>query len=47
MRDGEPWWVLADVCRMLETGNPSMAASRLDEVSQSTVGRETRDQNRN
>lgn len=26
-----PWWVLADVCRVLEIGNRSMAASRLDD----------------
>src|SRR4051812_25581919 len=30
-RDGELWFVLADVCRVLDTGNPSMAAGRLDE----------------
>lgn len=30
-RDGEPWFVLADVCRILEVGNPSMAAARLDD----------------
>lgn len=29
--DGEPWFVLADVCKALDIGNPSMAASRLDE----------------
>ena len=29
-RDGEPWFVAADVCRALEIGNPSMAISRLD-----------------
>jgi hypothetical protein len=28
---GVPWWVLADVCQVLEIGNPSMAASRLDD----------------
>lgn len=28
--DGEPWFVLADVCRVLEHSNPSQAASRLD-----------------
>ena len=28
--DGEPWFVLADVCRVLEYSNPSQAASRLD-----------------
>jgi prophage antirepressor-like protein len=27
---GSPWFILADVCRVLEIGNPSMAASRLD-----------------
>lgn len=30
-RDGEPWFVLADVCRVLEHSNPSHAASRLKE----------------
>ncbi len=30
-REGEPWFVLADVCRKLEIGNPSDAAKRLDE----------------
>jgi prophage antirepressor-like protein len=30
MRSGEPWWVLADVCRVLEHTDPSKAASRLD-----------------
>lgn len=30
-RDGEPWFVLADVCRVLEIGNPSDAAKRLDD----------------
>jgi anti-repressor protein len=29
--DGEPWFVLADVCKVLEVGNPSDAARRLDE----------------
>lgn len=27
----EPWFVLSDVCSILEINNPSMAASRLDE----------------
>ncbi len=31
MRDNEPWFVLADVCRVLEHSNPSVAANRLDE----------------
>lgn len=30
-RDGEPWFVLADVCRVLELSNPAMAAKPLDE----------------
>lgn len=30
-RDGNPWFVLADVCRVLEVGNPRMAADRLDD----------------
>ena len=29
-RDGEPWFVLADVCRICEVGNPSQASCRLD-----------------
>ena len=30
-RDGEPWFVAADVCAALDIGNVSMAAGRLDE----------------
>lgn len=30
-RDGSPWWVLADVCRVLALSNPSKVAGRLDE----------------
>lgn len=30
-RDGEPWFVLADVCRALDTGSASDAARRLDD----------------
>lgn len=30
-RDGEPWWVLADVCAVLELGSPHKAADRLDD----------------
>jgi len=29
-RDGEPWWVLADVCKVLEHSNSRMMADRLD-----------------
>src|SRR5690606_807831 len=28
--DGEPWFVIADVCRVLDLSNPTMAANRLD-----------------
>ncbi|MFO1100014.1 MAG: Bro-N domain-containing protein [Xanthobacteraceae bacterium] len=30
-RDGNPWFVLADVCRVLEIEQPTRAAERLDE----------------
>jgi prophage antirepressor-like protein len=30
-RAGEPWFVLADVCRVLDIGNPAQAATRLDD----------------
>lgn len=30
-REGEPWFVLADVCRVLDLSNPSMAARGLDD----------------
>jgi prophage antirepressor-like protein len=30
-RNGEPWWVLVDVCGVLEIGNSSDVARRLDE----------------
>ena len=30
-REGEPWFVAADVCRALEIGNSRMATERLDE----------------
>lgn len=31
MQNGEPWWVLADVCKVLEIAQPHHAASRLDD----------------
>lgn len=37
MRDGEPWFVAADVCRALEIGNPSDAMRRLDEDEKALV----------
>ncbi|MNW33004.1 Phage antirepressor protein KilAC domain protein [compost metagenome] len=30
-KNGEPWWVLKDVCKVLELSNPSMIAYRLDD----------------
>lgn len=30
-KDGQLWWVLADVCKVLELSNASIVASRLDE----------------
>lgn len=36
-RNGEPWFVLADVCRVLEIGNPSDAARRLDDDEKDTL----------
>ena len=29
-KDGEPWFVLADVCKVLELSNPSKVADRLE-----------------
>ena len=36
-RDGEPWFVLADVCCVLEIGNAPQAASRLDGDEKTTI----------
>lgn len=30
MVNGEPWWIAADVCAILELQNPTMALKRLD-----------------
>ena len=38
MRDGAPWWVASDVCRVLEIGNPRDALSRLDDDERDGVG---------
>lgn len=35
--DGNPWWVLKDVCDVLELTNPSTIANRLDEDEQTKV----------
>lgn len=37
-RNGEPWFVLTDVCRELEIANPRDAASRLDDDEKDAVG---------
>lgn len=37
-RDGEPWWVLGDVCRALEVANAPDVASRLDEDEKDAIG---------
>jgi prophage antirepressor-like protein len=37
-RNGEPWFVLVDVCRELEIANSSDAASRLDPDERDTLG---------
>lgn len=46
-KDGEPWWVLSDVCKVLELTTPARVAERLetDEVSQThTIDRMGRTQ---
>lgn len=37
-RDGEPWFVLSEVCRRLEIANHSDAALRLDDDEKDTIG---------
>lgn len=37
-RNGEPWFILNEVCRKLEIANPSDAASRLDDDEKSALG---------
>lgn len=36
-RDGEPWFVAADVCKALEIGNPSQALVRLEDDEKFTT----------
>lgn len=36
-REGEPWFVLADVCSVLEHSNPTSAARRLDDDEKITL----------
>ncbi|MBR1806192.1 MAG: phage antirepressor [Selenomonadaceae bacterium] len=40
--DGEPWFVAADVCRVLEIGNPSQALTRLDDDEKGIISINTR-----
>lgn len=35
--DGEPWFVLADLCKILDLSNPTMVAERLDDDALSTA----------
>lgn len=37
MRDGDPWFVAADVCAALDIGNPTMAVTRLDEDERALI----------
>lgn len=36
-RDGEPWWVLSDVCKVLDLSNPTVVANRLEEDERSKL----------
>jgi len=36
-KNGEPWFVAADVCKVLELGNPTMALERLDEDEKALI----------
>lgn len=38
VRDDEPWWILNDVCRVLEIANPRDAARRLRDWQRDDVG---------
>ncbi len=37
LQDGEPWWVLTDVCKVLEIGNPRDVGRRLDADEKAAV----------
>lgn len=43
--DGEPWFVAADVCSVLEIGNPTQAAARLDDDEVTLISNEGRPTN--
>jgi prophage antirepressor-like protein len=38
---GEPWFVLADVCQVLELGNPAQTATRLDDDETRIISSDT------
>ena len=40
-KDGEPWFVAADVCRALEVGNSRQALSRLDDDEKGVISTDT------
>lgn len=40
-KDGEPWFVAADVCRALEVGNSRQALTRLDEDEKGVISTDT------
>lgn len=37
IREGEPWWVLADVAPLIGLSNPSKLASRLEDYQKDTI----------
>ena len=41
MRDGEPWFVAADVCRVLEITNNRDAVARLDDDEKGVASTDT------
>ena len=41
IRDGEPWFVAADVCRALEIGNSRQAIARLDDDEKGVISTDT------
>ena len=41
MKDGEPWFVAADVCKALEIGNTAQAASKLDDDEKGIISNDT------
>lgn len=41
LRDGEPWWIAADVCAVLDLGNPRQAIVRLDDDEKGVISNDT------